>query len=478
MKRYEVFNELLRAVFGRINVKPASGRIYYSGNGPKSLKYNLTEYDNYIELFEIAFISANPECMERNYGETSSFDRVNSIKRFYNFLRSYRPGAAPDVNEIDADRFAYEAAKCILEVIYPEPRSKSKAEENKSFREEDITKEFKDAIDQIWDAAGKFRLRSVREGLDRKEGYFYDLSYTNDPAQYNYCLWVNLDETLFQDIEMIREVKLRIYVDPDGAYDKNSKFFFDELLSSIFAYKDGVEMTKEVRNSNELYLHKPLSLKRIRRLPSFQYYVTHLDEETIFNRYGSVSEEELVESLRNRAIEDYLDKYEDFPEEYWYSLVNYTEDLLRRVNNLNLEWLYGDSKRTVEKCKEEIEKIVVGYPEIYINIDNCPDEVIIEQLLTILHHAVKEITCFINTYGQRIAQYAVNNDCKDHIKYVMGVVRGEKFKSLCELAKGITDKDDKEPTCLREAYYYTSSTELKDYLDAVKAYRDSLKKQK
>lgn len=87
VKRYEVFNELLRAVFGRINVKPASGRIYYSGNGPKSLKYNLTEYDNYIELFRIAFLSVKPKCMERNYTEISSFDRANSIKRFLNMLQ-------------------------------------------------------------------------------------------------------------------------------------------------------------------------------------------------------------------------------------------------------------------------------------------------------------------------------------------------------------------------------------------------------
>ena len=160
------------------------------------------------------------------------------------------------------------------------------------------------------------------------------------------------------------------------------------------------------------------------------------------------------------------------------SCVDYVGDLIERVKKLDLEWLYEDSKRTVEKCKEEIEKIVVGYPGIYKYIDNCPDEVIIEQLLTILHHVVKAVTDFITSYGNTIAKYAIEYEYTDDVKSLNNLIHSRKFKSLYVLAEELKNKEDVKPKTLGEAYYYTSSTELQDYLDAVKAYRDSLKKQK
>ena len=71
----------------------------------------------------------------------------------------------------------------------------------------------------------------------------------------------------------------------------------------------------------------------------------------------------------------------------------------------------------IEKCREEGEKILIGYPEVYSYIDSCSDEIIRKQLLSILHNAIVIITQFINTNGEAISNFAITHKCKSHIKY-------------------------------------------------------------
>jgi hypothetical protein len=114
--------------------------------------------------------------------------------------------------------------------------------------------------------------------------------------------------------------------------------------------------------------------------------------------------------------------------------LSYTEDLIKRVMNLELTWLYSSKRKKIEKCREEVEKVIVGYPEIYTYIDSCPENIMIQQLLTILHHVVVKITNFINYYGDFIAECALKHQCSNHVKYIKGKINFKKFKELKELS--------------------------------------------
>ena len=161
---------------------------------------------------------------------------------------------------------------------------------------------------------------------------------------------------------------------------------------------------------------------------------------------------------------------------YELSLISYTDDLISRVIKLNLSWIYSNNKKSVDKCKEEIEKILIGYPEIYTYFDSFSDETITKQLLAILHNAVKEITKFINDNGHTISKCVNNHKCSEHKKYLKGKINGNKFKEFKKLSEDLVQNIYKVPQSLGERYYYTSSNELNELLEALRTYYDLLKK--
>lgn len=152
--------------------------------------------------------------------------------------------------------------------------------------------------------------------------------------------------------------------------------------------------------------------------------------------------------------------------------------ILRFTKSLDLKWLYNNSKKEIEKCREEVEKILIGYPEVYTYIDGCSDEIIEKRLLTILHHAITEITDFINNNCEDVAGYANAHNCEKHIKYIKGKVYGNSFKELTQLSEKLKAVPNKEPHSLYERYYYTSSNELYDLLNSIRTYKHYFKKSK
>ena len=131
-----------------------------------------------------------------------------------------------------------------------------------------------------------------------------------------------------------------------------------------------------------------------------------------------------------------------------------------------------------QMSREEVEKILIGYPEVYSYIDGCYDEVIEKQLLTILHQAIIEITTFINNNGKDIAGYANAHNCEKHIKYIKGIVYGNRFKELTDISEKLKAIPSKEPHSIYECYYYTSSNELYDLLNSIIKYKNYFKKSK
>lgn len=473
MKRIDIFKEFLITIFGSTTVKPASGKIYRSGNLFSSCKFNESDYKHYLKLLRIAFLADNPKIQQPNY-DPIDFRREESISRFITYLKSYKADISfPTADDKTTNKFAYNAAIAILSAIF----TKSTCSDKFVIETEDISTEFRKALEDIKCNYISNNINKIFDSISSDNYYYiYDTDYNNDKSKYNYCLSVNARENKQYASRGINEILLKIYVDENGNYDKQSRFFFNSITSYFYAFNKRIKIEKDV-NSSEFYLSKPLSLIRINKdIPLFFYFVTYLDEESILHKYKCKNEKELNRIITDKAFMQYDDNIAPLIPEYEISLVSYTEDLIKRVLNLDLIWLYSGDLRKSEKCREEIEKVIVGYPEIYTYIDSCPENIIIQQLLAILHHAVVEITDFIHYHGDYIAECAQKHQYSDHVKYIKGKINSKKFKKLRELSENSLSRDSEEPKCLGEMYYYTSSNELKRLLDVLQEYYNFLKK--
>lgn len=470
MKRKDTLREFLKAVFGTHNVKIADDKIYYNNTLFRECEFNFDDYVDYVKLLRIAFLQDSPR-MQKPTKDVKEFPREECKQNFFKYIENYEGKIPSSVYDKKlSDYFAYEAAIEILEAIFTD----SEYKDIFKLESEDISQAFRKAIDSIEyiviDPDDPLCIRQLRNNDE-----ILDDDYTGDSDSFNYSLPIILSGDIIP--ETVKEPKIKIYVDKSGKYDEKSQFFFRNIVSTLSKYKDSyyINTIKDNVNQTERYLEKALSYTTIKYISISFVFVTHLDEENIIKDYKCTDDIELTRILTDKAKKQYCPILLNQIKEYELSLIEYTADLIKRILSLDLNWLYGGDKKTSEKCWEEIEKIVIGYNDLHIYFDICEEAVAIKQLLTILHHAVVEVTNYLNKNKEYIAECVKRNDWSDRREYVKGIVNG-KFKHLEEFAEGISDSEISDPECLGEAYYYTSCNELTKLLEEVKGYYELLKK--
>lgn len=473
MKRIDIFREFLKTIFGSTTVKATGGKIYKSGNLFSTCDFGDKAREEYVSLLKIAYSNKDPQIQRPNY-PPEAFPRTESIQRFFAYLKAYNDRLIlPDVNDTYANTFACKAAITILEAIF----WNSDSTDIFHIRNEDISGNIRKSLDDIKDALVARDIKAVFNAVDRdnSKNYFYDTDYSNDNSQYNYSLTVEKWSVIPKVSRIIYPISLGIYIDPSKRYDNNSPYFFNLTTSSFTPFnKDNAQTVA----TDEFCLSKPLSLVGIRYFPLSFDYVTHLDDATILNNYKCANKHALNQLVIEKAVKQYKDYMAPLIAEYEKSLVAYMDDLIKRILSLDLKWLYNDSEKKIEKCREEVEKILIGYPEVYSYIDGCAEDIIRKQLLAILHQAIIEITTFINNNGKDIAGYANAHNCEKHIKYIKGIVYGNRFKELTDISENLKAIPNKELHSIYESYYYTSSNEFNDLLNSISKYKDNFKKSK
>jgi len=470
MKRRDIFKEFLTTIFGSTTVKASGGKIYRSGDWFSTCDFGDKAFESYVSLLKIAYSNSEPQMQQPSY-LPKAFPRTESIQRFFTYLESYSSKLAlPDANDAYANTYAYKAAITLLSAIFKKSDNKDKF----VIENEDISSEFRNALDKIHSMCIGSNINDFLNSLSQSEHFIHDKDYANIPNKENFCLYMSSSDIM----PIIKPITLKIYIDPSKKYKDNGLFFLNSITAWLYSYNAKTGITTNQPSSEESYLSKPLSLIQINNdIPEHFYFATFLDDDVILNQYHSRNENELIQAISRKAAIQLLNT-SGSTLTYELCLVDYTEDLIRRVLSLDLKWLYNNSKNEIEKCREEVEKILIGYPEVYTYIDGCSEEIIEKQLLTILHHAIIEITDFINNNGEDVAGYANAHNCEKHIKYIKGKVYGNSFKELTKLSEKLKAIPNKEPHSLYDRYYYTSSNELYDLLNSISSYKNYFKKSK
>ncbi len=474
MKRKDVLREFLTTIFGSTTVKESKGKIYKSGDWFSKCEFSFNDFESYSDLLKIAYVKDKPEIQRPNF-PPEDFNRINSMRRLFSYLESYNDDISfPEINDPAANDFAFSSSIELLKSIF----SKSNNTDKFAVEDENISESFKEAIDNIRTARISNSLRNAISWINFEHKVF-DTDYSNNMNLYNYHFRINVNDGDCDQSKQIVPILLHIYIDPSKKYSEETIFFFSDITSDFFIYsQNNKTVLKEPLSTGEFYLQKPLSLQPIKHLPIFFDYVTHIDEETIFCKYKCTNATELIRNITNKALIQYKEFISPLKQEYEKSLVNYTDDLLNRILSLDLMWLYHDSKKSLEKCRKEVEKILIGYPEVYTYIDSCSEDIVRKQLLAILHHAIVKTTMFIKENGEFISKCANNYKCESHIKYMKNKIYGNSFKELIALSNKVKTTSTDEPQSLYEHYYYTSSNELENLLNSLKSYKDYFKKSK
>lgn len=468
MKRNDVLKEFLKVIFGSTTVRPTGGKIYKSGNLFSSCKYDEKDKEAYLKLIQIAYQDNNPKQQSPNF-DPISFDRKQSIINLFNYLRSYKGNLSlPAVDAPSSSKFAFKAAVAILEGIF----SPSSELDKFKIENEDISIEFRKALDQIQWTGHTVNFNDILNSSHDEITIIYDNEYSADISKCNFDVLVNTLDIVNQLFDRYYGILLRIYINKSGDYHEHSDFFFKDLTSVLNS-----DSIKSTENQDELFLYKPLSMKGIiLDLPYLFTYKTYLDEKIVLNEYKCNDKFTLKKKIIAKAIQQYEQSFDNQKSIWDVDILKYTEDIIKRVMSLDLLWLYDDTDKNLDKCREEIEKIIVGYPEIYSYLDSCSENTQSEQLLIILHHAVKEITAFINRRCRFISEYVMSQEFSDHKKYVKGIMNGNRFKVLKTFSEGLNNENKEDPQSLLDEYYYTSGNELPQLLTSLQSYYESLKR--
>lgn len=468
MKRKDTLKELLEVIFGGTTVKPAGGKIYKSGNLFSSCKYNDTDRDTYIDLLQITYLDDATKQQSPSF-DPDIFNKKESISCFFNYLRSYREALfLPDVDAPSSSIFAFEAAVTIITAIFSPPSESDKFK----IEDEDISIAFRKALDRIEKIEHSVDPEDVVNSFSNERTIFYDNDYSTDKSKCSYSVLVETRDIVSKLRDRYDAILLGIYIDKSKKYNNQSSFFYNELISTL--YLDNIRHTE---TQDELFIVKPLSLRAVSiSVPDLWTYKTYLDEKIVLTEYKCNDKYSLNNKIIAKAKKQYAEYIDKLKPEWDINILNYTGDIIKRVMSLDLLWLYNDANKESGKCREEVEKIIVGYPEIYSYLDSCSDETQSKQLTIILHHAVKEITAFINNRCRFISEYVISQEFSDHKKYVKGIVNGNKFKELKTFSKGMNSEDSSEPQSLFDEYYYTSGNELPQLIFSLQSYYEALKK--
>ncbi len=468
MKRKDVLKEFLTAIFGSTTVKPTGNKIYRSGNMFSSCSFDDNDRKQYSKLLQIAYLDDNPKQQKPNY-DPEDFNREQSISKLYNYLYSYRGDLLlPKADSPSSSIFAFKASVDILTAIFSPPSESDKFK----IEDEDISIAFRKALDRIEKIEYNADPEDVVNSFSNERTIFYDNDYSTDKSKCSYSVLVETRDIVSKLRDRYDAILLEIYIDKSGEYNNQSSFFYNELISTL--YLDNIRHTE---TQDELFIVKPLSLRTVSiSVPDLWTYKTYLDEKIVLNKYKCNYKDSLKKRIIAKAKKQYAEYIDILKSEWDIDILNYTGDIIKRVMSLDLLWLYNDADKKSGKCREEVEKIIVGYPEIYSYLDSCSDETQSKQLTIILHHAVKEITAFINNRCRFISEYVISHEFSEHKKYVKGIVNGQKFKQLKVLSEGMNNDENEEMHSLFDEYYYTSGNEVSQLISSLQSYYEALKK--
>lgn len=457
MNRKEILKQFLQSIFGKTTVKPIdkSNTIYLGGDLYSKCEFNMSDLKQYEKLINIAFIRANTIVRNKNAtGNDVPFDRKISVHNFFKYLETLNMYITfPESEYEQIYDYAYNWAIMILNAIF------------NSNSDDDVMSVLENTLDEIAKDSNRISINRIIELSSlSKPIEFQDKEF--NASRTNIEFPIMLDNTQF-----ILPVDLPIYINNDLEYNPETNFFYQNIHYQLSGYNSHIESCNFAKTlTTEYYLTSPISDVKIKFPPTEFNFKTCIDEE-ILMQYNCINAEVIKNEISNKAREQFSDTYNTKLTEYETSLVDYTESIIKRVQAVDLEWLYGGNEKTVERCETEICKILYS-KEFLFKICKCDNAVRVEQMTTVLHHAIVSVTEFLNKHGSVIAEYAKKHNCDNHKNAVKELLFSG---SLYILAKKLKTIEDVKPQTLRELYYFTSNKELQELLNAVDDYINAVK---
>lgn len=479
MNRSEVLKNLLKCIFENYTLSVDNGEIVKGVSMLSNCNYTVRSFNNFKNLFEIAFIVPNPR-----YSNNEDFDRKQALSR----AKEYLLGRGIDVSDkIPYEKqceMIFEILRILLYAIVVDKESDSKD----TAKDKDISSELDEAINQ---AQSYFNQNYVAYDSiayldnDSFEDVLIDTDLKDQSDNCNYYAKIDCSQfKSFAILRLLRNLYLTIPLkesDTYNQYNNGDMFLRERLLSGkytdevlhyacfpIFFFHDNSKLYQYMKWGTYIYGRKIISKTES---SSIHNIVTKFCYE-IASRAN--------EQVERKLNEDLKPFYENNRERLEHLITSLTS-LKGCEIDLNDTKVLTDQETMKEFLFDKCIQVFWDFERPYRIIEQTYHDNVVKGLYIAIQNTIIELTELLNEKGEDIARQfklkLTTYSFRRHKNFIKKTIDSDSLKELINLEKNLASENEKlfsEPTSIKDFFYCIRKNSFYNFQSALYKYHGQL----
>lgn len=382
INRREAIDNMLRGIFGNINVNFESQKVIINDDRIRKTLFSPTSKTNLRHLLEVTFKNTDVVFEDKKKGKNFAIDKemiIDNTVKYFRELGIYIPEI---MNSTERWLLGIRMCDVLLEYMLPAIFRNINTEMEKiDIENVNISSEFNEAVDYI---KSKFNSGDFFEQLyvDIKSSdieKIYDTDYDKDECNYGLCVC-----TFFKIIFDVLKTVPSIYYycdtksEPsdfsnkcDGIFEKlTSRLEFKEGLDNknfvspyYFTEKQENRINKTKNKIKEYKLNFNVNIPTPSFIPRYYFFMTKLNDDIIKERYITNEKEEdttsklaneIYSALLEKAAVQIRTKYTNEIIQYYLKMLNNIEDVFSNFLAIDIESILSYKIESISDFKKAL----------------------------------------------------------------------------------------------------------------------------
>ncbi len=353
----------------------------------------------------------------------------------------------------------------LIPVSFGRAYTKKYKSSNEPHKYDDITEQFENAIVMFKNYLLQFRTKKMIRSYGGDMPYISDSRYPLGLCNYAvpmnstevggyfsftrlspayFCLPVKTQEYRKRFEEQLKKEAL------ESDFERIVKGFLKYPFGSTSTLEDfTAKMTFEEDDPSEQLF--PISDIQVSHALDFNhfYYLTFLDEKVIKTAYPDAANHSDLEKAIKKKAEDDLTRYRKKCLNHYYTdTVHYIEDVLSKIQQIDLTEMNADAPKDEEKCRAALKCFSIDPEYVFIIIKKYRADVCWYSY-HLLKNAFREFAGFFLFHGELIGKdircYLFPDVLASHVEFIIGFMESEPFKAAANAQKLYVGKEGEPP---------------------------------
>lgn len=479
MNRSEVLKNLLKCIFENYTLSVDNGEIVKGVSMLSNCNYTMRSFNNFKNLFEIAFIVPNPR-----YSNNEVFDRKQALSKAKEYLLNRGIDISDRIPYEKQCEMIFEILMILLEVIVVDKQGDSKA----IAKDKDISSEFDEAINQ---SQSYFNQKYVAYDPivyldnDSFEEVLIDTDFKEQSDNCNYYAKIDCSQfKSFEILNLLRNLYLTIPLKEAESYNCSNN---DNILLKRRILSG--EYTDEVlhyacfqipffHDNNKLY--------------QYMKWGTFIDERKIISKTESSSIHNIVnkfcDEIASRAYEQVERKLNEDLKPFYENNRERLEHLITSLTSLKgckidlTDPKVLTNRKTMKKfLLDKCIQIFWDFERPYRIIEQTYHDNIAKGLYIAIQNTIIELTELLNEKGEDIARQfklkLTTDSFRRHKNFIKKTIDSDSLKELINLEKNLASENEKlfsEPTSIKEFFYCIRKNTFYNFQSSLYKYHSQL----